>query len=535
MLSDIEIAQRNKPQQITEIAKAVGIRNDELMLHGAYIAKTSLSILDRLKSKPDGKLILVTCMTPTKHGEGKTSTAIGLTQALGKLKKRVVLCLREPSLGPMFGIKGGACGGGHSQVLPMEDINLHFTEDSYAVAAANNLLCAMLDNHIYFGNKLKIDPEKIFIRRCIDMSDRTLRRMRFNINNDISYESGFDIVAASEVMASLALSRDLSDLKSRLSRIVAAFSKDSKPVTSSNLEAVGAMISLLTHAIMPNLVQTVEGQPAFVHCGPFANIAHGANSVIATRMGLKLANYVVTESGFGSDLGAEKFFNIVCRQGGLKADLAVLVVSARAVKIHGLDNITQHINIIKRFGVEPIVAINRFSSDSEKEIELIKRHCNFLEVEAAVSEAVEKGGNGAVELAEGCVKLIQNKAATFKFLYDEKDPVRLKIESIASSVYGAEGVDFSDEAEADLKRIDDLGFSRLAVNIAKTQFSLSDDPQLVGVPKGWRLKVRDIKICAGAGFVVPICGKVMLMPGLPKKPIASNIDTDDNGKITGLF
>lgn len=537
MPSDIEIAQRIRAKLITEIARSIGIRNEELKPHGNYIGKVALSLLDRLRDKPNGKLILVTCITPTKFGEGKTSTAIGLTQALGKLKKRVMLCLREPSLGPMFGIKGGACGGGYSQVIPMEDINLHFTEDNHVVAAANNLLCAILDNYIYFKNRLRIDPRNILIRRAYEISDRTLRNINFRVNPDISYESGFDITAATETMAILALSRNLDDLKSRLSRMMVAFNDGGKPIITKQLNAAGAMGALLKHAIMPNLVQTVEGQPAFVHCGPFANIAHGANSLISILMALKLSNYVVTESGFGSDLGAEKFFDIVCRQGRLKTDLAVVVVSARAIKLHGLANLTRHIEIIRRFGVTPIVAINRFPDDSQSQLQNIERHCNSLGVEHSISEAVAKGGAGALELAESCLKLLkaQEGFLNFKFLYEENLPIKEKIELIATRIYGADGVEFSYKARVDLKRIEELRLQKFCVNIAKTQFSLSDEPKLKGVPQGWRLKIRNIRIFAGAGFIVPVAGAMMLMPGLPEKPAAHNIDIDGQGRIKGLF
>lgn len=536
MLSDIEIAQRIKPKLIAEIARSIGIRNEELRLHGDYIGKVSLSLLGRLGDKPNGKLILVTCITPTRLGEGKTSTAIGLTQALGKLKKKVMLCLREPSLGPMFGIKGGACGGGYSQVIPMEDINLHFTEDNHVVAAANNLLCAILDSQIYFKNRLRIDPHHLLIRRAYEISDRTLRNIRFKINRDFNYESGFDITAATECMAILALSRNLEDLKSRLSRMIVAFDENQKPVTAKQLNAAGAMGALLKYAIMPNLVQTTEGQPALVHCGPFANIAHGANSLISILMALKLSNYVVTESGFGADLGAEKFFNIVCRQGGLKPDLAVVVVSARAIKLHGLDNLTRHIEIIRKFGITPIIAINRFPDDSQGQLASIQRHCSSLGIEYSLSEAVARGGSGVLELAEGCLRLLKPpEFLDFKFLYDVDLPVKEKIELIATQVYGAEGVDFSHKAKAELERIKDLGLQNFLVNVAKTQLSLSDDPKLKGVPKGWRLRIKDIRIFAGAGFVVPVAGEMMLMPGLPEKPAAFNIDIDGRGRIKGLF
>ncbi len=535
MPSDIEIAQRARPKQITEIAKSAGIKHDELIPYGRHIAKVSLSVLSRLKNRPDGKLILITSMTPTKYGEGKTSTAIGLTQAFAKLKKKAILCLREPSLGPMFGIKGGACGGGYSQVIPMEDINLHFTGDGYAVSGANNLLCAMLDSSIYFGNKHKIDPSRILLRRTIDISDRTLRNMRFSVNKKTGYTSGFDIIAASEAMAILALSRDITDLQKRLSKMIIAFTNNGKALTPKALKAVGSMSALLVNAIMPNLVQSIEGNPVFVHCGPFANIAHGANSLVSTLMGLKLSDYVITESGFGSDLGAEKFFNIVCRQGRLKPSLAVIVASCRAVRQQGLSNLNKHISIIRVFGIEPVVAINRFPNDSEKSIKKIKDFCRQLGIDAYVSDAVKKGGDGAVGLAEGCIRTIQKKKASFKLLYNDNTEIEDKIELIAKKVYGAKGVIYSSKAKKSLKKIRDLGLKKLSVNIAKTQFSVSDKRHLKGEPENWKLNIHDIRIFSGAGFVVPVCGGILLLPGLPKKPAAWNITADNQGRIKGLF
>jgi len=534
MPSDIDIAQRARPKLITEIAKVAGIRNEELKLYGNHMAKVCLTLLNRLKNKPNGKLILVTSINPTKFGEGKTTTAIGLTQAFAKLKKRVMLCLREPSLGPIFGTKGGACGGGYSQVIPMEDINLHFTGDTYAVSAANNLLCAMMDNHIYFDNRLHLDHDNVFIKRTSEIGDRTLRRVKFRIKEEFLYNSGFDITAASEIMAILALSRDRNDLKRRLSRIIVGFNTDRKPITSEALKAVGAMGMILKDAIMPNLVQTIEGNPVFVHCGPFANIAHGANSLVSILMALKLADYVISESGFGSDLGAEKFFNIVCRQGGLKADIAVIVVSVRAIKVHGLENLTRHIEIVKKFGVRPVVALNKFSGDTQKELDSIEKHCSLLDVDFSVSEAVAKGGNGAKGLVDICIRLLQQGGPDFSLLYEDELPVKEKITRIATQVYKANGVDFSRTAEEELEWIEELGLGRLPINIAKTQFSLSDNHKLKGVPKGWRLKVKDMRIFAGAGFIVPVAGDIMLMPGLPASPAACNIDIDEHGKIKGL-
>ncbi len=535
MPSDIEIAQRVKPKQITEIARSAGIKNEELMPYGNYIAKVSPSLLSRLKNKPNGKLILVTSITPTRYGEGKTSTAIGLAQAFGRLKKKAFLCLREPSLGPMFGIKGGACGGGYSQVIPMEDINLHFTGDGYAVSGANNLLCAMLDSSIYFNNKHTIDTKNILLRRTIDISDRTLRQIHFNIGKNVSYKSGFDIIAASETMAILALSRGIADLQNRLSRMIVAFTKEKKPVTPKTLNVVGSMSALMVNAIMPNLVQTIEGNPTFVHCGPFANIAHGANSLMSMLMGLKLADYVITESGFGADLGAEKFFDIVCRQGKLRPELAVIVVSNRAVKLHGLANLSKHIGIIRSFGIEPIVAINKFPGDRHKALKKIMDYCHKLGVESYISDAVAKGGYGAMELAQGCVRLLKKGQSGFKLLYSDELSIRKKIELVATRIYGAKGVTFSAQAKKDLKVIKDLGLNTLAVNIAKTQFSLSDNRFLKGRPEGWKLNIHKIRIFSGAGFIVPVCGNIMLLPGLPKKPAACGITADSHGKIKGLF
>lgn len=535
MPSDIEIAQRVKPKQITEIAKSAGIKNDELIPYGNHIAKVSLSLLSRLKSKPSGKLILVTSMTPTKYGEGKTSTAIGLAQAFGRLKRKAFLCLREPSLGPMFGIKGGACGGGYSQVIPMEDINLHFTGDGYAVSGANNLLCAMLDSSIYFKNRHNVDINRILVRRTIDISDRTLRRIHFNIGKKEGYASGFDIIAASEIMAILALSRDMADLQNRLSRVIAAFTKSNKPVTPKTLKAVGSMSALLVNAIMPNLVQTIEGNPVFVHCGPFANIAHGANSLISMLMGLKLSDYVITESGFGSELGAEKFFDIVCRQGKLKPALAVIVASCRAVRLRGIANLRKHIGIIRSFGIEPVVAVNRFPGDTDKQIEKIKDSCAELGIESYTSDAVARGGEGAIDLAEGCMRRIKESDCCFRYLYDEKLSIKDKISLIAAEIYGAKEAVFSAQAKRSLKLIEALGLNRLGVNIAKTQFSISDKHFLKGAPKDWGLNIHEIRIFAGAGFIVPVCGDILLLPGLPKRPAAWEITVDSHGRIKGLF
>jgi formate--tetrahydrofolate ligase len=534
MLSDIKIAQRVRPKRITEIAYNIGIKRRELVPYGNHIAKVLPSALERLKNRPDGKLILVSSMTPTRYGEGKTSTAIGLAQAFNRLGKKAMLCLREPSLGPMFGIKGGACGGGYSQVIPMEDINLHFTGDAYAVSAANNLLCAMLDSSIYFNNTLGIDKDSIKIRRTTDISDRTLRHIRFVIKNRISYKSGFDIIAASEIMAILALSRDIPDLQKRISRIIAAFTKTKKPVTPKDLGIVGAMSALLSNALMPNLVQTIEHGPVFVHCGPFANIAHGANSVVSILTGLKLSDYVITESGFGADLGAEKFFNIVCRQSGIKPSLAVLVVSRRAMDNQGAANLGKHAAIIRNFGIEPIVAINRFNNDSPRSIDNIKRACDGFGLKNYVSDVVRKGGKGALGLARACIDSADKNGDNFNLLYDETLSIKDKIEVIATRIYGARSVVMSPRAKGVLSQIEALGMGNLLVNIAKTQFSLSDNHLLRGVPDKWRLNVNDIRIFAGAGFIVPVCGDILLLPGLPRRPAAWTIDVDKNGRINGL-
>ncbi|MCM8766382.1 MAG: formate--tetrahydrofolate ligase [Candidatus Omnitrophica bacterium] len=542
-------------KQIREIARLAGIRDDELELYGDYKAKVKLDIFSRVGNRPSGKLINVTAITPTKAGEGKTCTAIGLVQALGKLKKNVFLCLREPSLGPVFGIKGGATGGGLSQVLPAEDINLHFTGDIHAVGSAHNLLAAILDNHIYFGNELKIDLNKIVWRRCIDISDRQLRYIQCGLGgkaHGFVHNSGFDITVASEIMAILSLAQDIGDLKERLSRIIVAYNQNGEPVTAGDLKASGALAVLLKDAIKPNLVQTSEGQPAFIHGGPFANIAHGNNSIVATKLALKLANYVVTESGFGADLGMEKFFDIVCRQENFKPDLVVLVVSAKALKIHGgqeegkieeknlnaleegFKNLDRHIENISKFGVPLVVAINRFPQDYEEELMAIKLHCEGRRIKAVVSEVVTRGGEGGIELAEAVLKTLQEHPSHFKPLYSLDLPLKKKIEIIATELYGARNVEYSREAEVELRHLQELGFGNLPVNMAKTQYSFTDDPKVKGAPLNWTLKVREVRILAGAGFVVPVTGEMMLMPGLPKHPLAEKIDLSEGGMIIGL-
>ncbi len=555
MKTNIEIAQSARLRQITDIARMAGIREDELELYGNYKAKVNLSICERISNRKNGKLINITAITPTKAGEGKTSVSIGLTQALGKLKKNVILCLREPSLGPVFGAKGGATGAGFSQVLPMEDINLHFTGDTHAVVAAHNLLSSLLDNHIYFGNKLGVDKKNITWKRAIEISDRQLRNITCGLGGTkqgFVHPSGFDITGASEVMAILALAQDFRDLKNRLSKIIVAYDTNGKPVTAGDLKAAGSMSLLLKDAIKPNLVQTLEGQPVFIHAGPFANIAHGNNSVIATMLALKLANYVVTESGFAADLGTEKFFNIVSRQGKFNPDIAVLVVSARALKLHGgenenelnrenvealhkgFPNLERHIRNIKMFNVPLVIAINRFPHDSPAELNAIKRRCDEMRVKAVITEVVAKGGEGGIELADTVIRTIQESPSKFKPLYELDLPLKKKIEMLACQLYGARKVEYSKAAEKTLNHLTELGFGNLPINMARTHLSFTDDPKIKGAPNGWTLKVREVRISAGAGFVVPVTGKMMLMPGLPQHPLAERIDIDEKGKTIGL-
>ncbi|MCX7920005.1 MAG: formate--tetrahydrofolate ligase [bacterium] len=557
MLTDIEIAQQAKLLPIQEIASRAGIPEEELEYYGKYKAKVRLSLLSRLQHKPNGKLILVTAITATPAGDGKTCTAVGVTQALGKLGKKVILCLREPSLGPTFGIKGGAAGGGYSQVLPMEDINLHFTGDIHAVGTAHNLLAAMVDNHIARGNELDIDPTTILWKRVVDMNDRALRHIIIGlggrVQGGVPRESGFDITVASEVMACLALCTDLQSLKERLARIVVGYTFDKKPVTAGDLKAAGAMTLLLKDAINPNLVQTIEGQPAFVHCGPFGNIAHGTNSILATKMALKLADYVVTEAGFATDLGAEKFCNIVCRTAGFAPDAAILVATIRALHMHGgvekdkysepnlpalkkgIANLDKHIENVQKFGVPVIVAINRFPNDTGDELNYLIEHCRAKNVACAISDVVAKGGAGGIALAESVLETLATTPSQFHYLYDLNLPITEKIRIIATEIYGADGVVYTHRAENDINSLNRNGFSSLPICMAKTQLSLSDDQLLKGAPKGWNLTVREVKISAGAGFLVAYTGDIMTMPGLPEHPAAENIDIDANGKITGLF
>ncbi|MGE5530105.1 MAG: formate--tetrahydrofolate ligase [Patescibacteria group bacterium] len=556
MLSDIEIAQGTKLRPISEIAKIAGLGEDDYEPYGRYKAKVSLDVYERLKGKKNGKLIYVTAITPTPAGEGKTCTAVGITQALGALGKKVLLCLREPSLGPTFGVKGGAAGGGYSQVLPMDEINLHFTGDIHAVTAAHNLLAAMVDNHIVQGNDLKIDPKRVVWRRVMDISDRQLRSIVTGLGgkgDGVVRESGFDISVASEVMAILCLTTGLADLKERLGRILVAYNQDGNPVYARDLKAVGAMAVLLKDAIRPNLVQTVEGQPAFVHGGPFANIAHGNNSIIATRTALKLADYVVTEGGFAADLGAEKFFDIVTRQAGIEPDVAVLVASVRALKSHGgvakdalgqenlaalekgFVNLDKHFaNLKDVYGLRVVVAINRFPSDTEAELQAVKAHCDKLGAPAALSEVVARGGKGGMALAEAVLAELE-KPGNFHQLYDLSLSLKDKLHALATRVYGADGVIYTKDAEKALATLTDLGYGGLPVCVAKTQMSLSDDPNLKGAPTGWRLNVREIRLSAGAGFVVALAGTIMTMPGLPKVPAAEKVDIFEDGRIVGLF
>ncbi|MGI5853677.1 MAG: formate--tetrahydrofolate ligase [Bacillota bacterium] len=554
MKSDIQISQEAKKQPIEEIASKVQIDADYLDLYGKYKAKVDLTLMDQLRSKADGKLIFVTAMTPTAAGEGKTTTVVGLTQALGRLGKKVMCCLREPSLGPTFGMKGGAAGGGYSQVVPMEDINLHFTGDIHAVGMANNLLAAMIDNHIAAGNQADIDERAIVWKRAIDVNDRQLRQIITGIGgrtNGILIETGFEITAASEVMAVLCLSRSITDLKQRLGRMIAAYNKKGMPVTAGDLNAAGAMAILLKDALKPNLVQTLEGQPAFIHGGPFANIAHGNNSIIATKMALKLSDYVITEGGFASELGAEKFFDIVCPLGNIRPAAAVLVVSVRALKLQGgalrknlaavdLDalekgfvNMRKHLENLKAFGVPTVVAINRFSDDSVTELEAIMTECKRLGVLCAVSEVVTQGGQGGLELAEKVLAACAQENH-FAPLFSGGETITERLDLLAKRLYGGIGANLLPQAESQLEKIDAMGYGHLPVCVAKTQYSLSDNPALSGAPTDWTLKVRELKVSAGAGFVVALAGNIMTLPGLPKDPAAAHMDITAEGVVSGL-
>lgn len=556
MLSDIEIAQKAHMLPITEVAGKLGIGEEDIELYGRYKAKLSMDLIKRVQDKPDGKLILVTAITPTPAGEGKSTTTVGLAQGLAKIGQKVIVALREPSLGPCMGIKGGAAGGGYSQVVPMEDINLHFTGDFHAITSAHMLLAAMLDNHIQQGNALNIDPRRIVWKRVVDMNDRELRNIVVGLGgkaHGVPRQDGFDITVASEVMAILCLATGLHDLKERLSKIIVAYDYSGNPITAGMLKAQGAMAALLKDAVKPNLVQTLENVPAIIHGGPFANIAHGCNSVMATKTALKLADYTITEAGFGADLGAEKFFDIKCRYAGLKPDAVVLVATVRALKMHGgvpktdlatpdveavkrgIVNLEKHIENIKQYGLPLVVAINAFAQDTPEELEAIRSHCAANGVNVALSEVFAKGGEGGIELAKEVVALATSGKADFKLLYGEELSLKEKIETIAKKIYGAVGVNYTKEANNALKDFEKMGYGHLPVCMAKTQYSFSDDPALLGRPEGFEITIKNCRIAAGAGFVVVLTGDIMTMPGLPKVPAAEKIDVSDDGVISGLF
>jgi len=555
MKTDVQIAQEAELLPISEVAQFLGITDDELELYGKYKAKVSLDIFSRLQNKPDGKLILVTAINPTPAGEGKTTMNVGLSMGLNKIGKKTITALREPSLGPVFGIKGGAAGGGYAQVVPMEDINLHFTGDFHAITSAHNLLAALLDNHLHQGNELNIDPKKIVWRRALDMNDRSLRNVIVGLGSKADgfvREAGFDITVASEIMAILCLATSLSDLKDRLSRMIVAYNKDGAAVTAGDLGAAGAMALLLKDAIKPNLVQTIENTPAFIHGGPFANIAHGCNSVMATRMGLKLADYVVTEAGFGADLGAEKFFNIKARFAGLNPSATVIVATIRALKMNGgvskdelqyenlaaleagMANLERHIENIHKFGVPAVVAINKFPTDTEAEIQLLKEKLATKGVAVVLTEVFTKGGDGAIELAHKVVEICETKSSNYTPLYDVDASIEDKIKTIAKEIYHADGVDFTANAKKQILQITEQGLDNMPVCMAKTQYSFSDNPHLLGAPTGFNITVREVKVNAGAGFIVALTGTIMTMPGLPKVPAAVGMDMTDDGKIIGL-
>lgn len=556
MLSDIEIANSCEMRPVGEIAKAAGIEEKYVEQYGKYKAKIDLSVFDSIK-KPNGKLVLVTAISPTPAGEGKTTTTIGLADGMKRLGKNVSVALREPSLGPVFGIKGGAAGGGYAQVVPMEDINLHFTGDFHAIGAANNILAAMLDNHIHQGNDLGIDTRKITWKRCVDMNDRQLRNIVDGLGgkvNGVPREDGFDITVASEIMAVLCLSSSISELKERLSKIIVGYTFDDRPVTAGQLNAQGAMAALLKDALKPNLVQTLEGTPAFVHGGPFANIAHGCNSVTATKLSLALSDYTITEAGFGADLGAEKFFDIKCRMAGLKPDAVVIVATVRALKMHGglkkdqlanenltalekgIPNLLRHIkNITTVYKLPCVVAVNRFPTDTDREIDFIIDKCRSLSVNTVLSTVWAEGGKGGEALAKEVISLCEQQKGNFSFAYEDDLSIAEKIEAVAKKIYGGDGVVFTDGAKKQINNLEKLGFSNCPVCIAKTQYSFSDDASKLGAPEGFSITVRNVKVSAGAGFIVVLTGNIMTMPGLPKKPAAERIDIDDSGKITGLF
>lgn len=556
MLTDIEIAKQADIKPISDIAEKLGISADELEFYGKYKAKLPLSLLKKYESREDGKLILVTAINPTPAGEGKTTVTVGLGEAMNRIGKKAVIALREPSMGPVFGIKGGAAGGGYAQVIPMEDINLHFTGDMHAITAANNLLCAIIDNHIQQGNELRIDPRRILFKRCLDMNDRALRNVVIGLGgkiNGVPREDGFMITVASEIMAILCLSSGIKDLKERLGSILTAYTYDGTPVYARDLNAVGSMAALLKDAIKPNLVQTLENTPALMHGGPFANIAHGCNSVTATRLALKLGDYCITEAGFGADLGAEKFLDIKCRCAGLKPSCVVIVATIRALKYNGgvpkaelskentdalkkgIVNLETHIENMRKYGLPVVVAINRFATDTEAEIETIEAFCREKDVPVSLTEVFAHGGEGGKELAEKVVKTIETKEAHFKPIYDEKLSIKEKLNVLAKEIYRAGDVVFTSNAEKAISEIEKLGKDKLPICVAKTQYSLSDDPQKLGSPKGFTLTVRDVRLSAGAGFIVALTGDIMTMPGLPKQPAAYKIDVDDDGNVSGLF
>ena len=555
MKTDVQIAQEAQMKPIVEVASQLDISDDELELYGKYKAKISPDVLERLKDRPNGKLVLVTAINPTPAGEGKTTTNVGLSMALNKLGKKTITTLREPSLGPCFGIKGGAAGGGYSQVVPMDDINLHFTGDFHAITSAHNLLAAMMDNHIHQGNALDIVTKKIVWKRVMDMNDRSLRHIIVGLGkkgDGVMRESGFDITVASEIMAILCLATDIEDLKARLSRMVVAYNSKGEAVTAGDLQATGAMALLLKDAIKPNLVQTLENTPAIIHGGPFANIAHGCNSVMATQTALKLGDYVVTEAGFGADLGAEKFFDIKCRYAGLKPDVAVIVATVRALKMNGgvakdnlaeenLDalkagsaNLLRHLDNVAKYGVPAVVAINRFPTDTEAELELLRDLCKEKGIDVVLSEVFAKGGEGGMELAKEVINICENQKSDFHTLYDVNDSIEDKMNTIATEIYGADGVDFTADALKQVRELEKLGLDRLPICVAKTQYSFTDDPKKLGAPKNFRITVREVKVSAGAGFIVALTGSIMTMPGLPKVPAANGMDILSDGTIIGL-
>ncbi len=556
MLTDVQIAQNASMLPIKDVAGQIGLSEDDLELYGKYKAKISLETIKKLENNQDGKLILVTAINPTPAGEGKTTTMIGLAQAMNKIGKKTIVAMREPSLGPCFGIKGGAAGGGYAQVVPMEDINLHFTGDIHAITTANNLISAMLDNSLQQGNPLNIDERQIVWKRVVDLNDRALRHIVVGLGgkaNGVPREDGFDITVASEIMGILCLANDLSDLKSRVARIIVAYTRDGSPVTVADLKATGAVTLLLKDAIKPNLVQTLDHTPVFVHGGPFANIAHGCNSVMATKLALKLAPYTVTEAGFGADLGAEKFLDIKCRQAGLKPDAVVIVATVRALKMHGgmdkkelanenlealrkgIANLEKHIENITKYGLPVIVAINAFPTDTKAELDLLEEICNAKGVKVALSKVWAKGADGGIELANGLIDLLENKESNFKPIYDLDLPIDEKIKTIAREIYGADDVIFTKKAKTNIKKLTDLGFGKLPICIAKTQYSLSDDPTLLGRPTGFNIEINDLIPNTGSGFLVAISGDIMRMPGLPKVPAANNMDILEDGEIVGLF